>query len=186
MSVEAEVDWDAATEPTPAALAVPGSLLADLRKRANELREDDHIDLEMPGWNGSLVARYRALDRAVLDPILDRAVNRKGEGTNAMADALCLAHVEVFGKDVDGSLVSLFNDQPARFDLDLAEVLGLTPVERSARGVLLALFGAPNERAAGLLNNQFRQYAEWLNGDVDGTPPTQEVVNQAVGESPAG
>lgn len=186
MSVETDVDWEAATAPQGAALAAPGSLLADLRKRAAELREDDHIDLDLPGWNGRLVARYRALDRAVLDPLLERAVSRKGEGTNAMADALCLAHVELFGRDADGSLVDLFNDQPARLDLDLAEALQLTPTERSARGVLLALFGAPNDRAAGLLNTQFRQYAEWLNGEVDGTPPTQEVIDDAVGESRPG
>ena len=185
MSVDTEVDWQAVTEPEGAVLAAPGSLLDDLRKRATELREDDHIDLDVPGFSGRLVTRYRALERTVLDPILDRAVNRKGESTNAMADALCLAHVEVFGVDVEGNKVALFADQPARFDMDLAQALGVTPTEHSARGVLLALLGAPNERAAGLLNNQFRAYAEWLNGDVDGTPPTQEVVNQAVGESPA-
>ena len=49
MSVETDVDWEAATAPQGAALAAPGSLLADLRKRAAELREDDHIDLDLPG-----------------------------------------------------------------------------------------------------------------------------------------
>jgi hypothetical protein len=185
MSVDADTDWGAAAEPQ-AAIAAPGSLLSDLRKRAAELRDDDHVDLELPGWNGRLVARYRALERAQLDPLLERAMGKHGDATAAMADALCLAHVELFGVDVDGSYVELFADQPARFDLDLAEALQLTPQERTARGVLLAVFGAPNERAAGLVNAQFREYAEWLNGEVDGTPPTQEVINTAVGESRPG
>lgn len=181
-----EAEWEAATEPQ-ANVAAPGSLLADLRKRAEELRDDSHIDLEVPGWQGRLVARYRALERSRLDPILERAVNKKGEGTNAMADALCLALVELFGVEANGALTPLFSDQPAKFDMDLAQALGLTPTERTARGVLLALFGAPNERAGGLLNNQFRLYAEWLNGDVDGDgTPAQEVADTAVGESRTG
>lgn len=183
MSVETE--WEAATAPH-ATVAAPGSLLADLRKRAGQLRDDDHIDLEVPGYQGRLVARYRALDRNQLDPILERATTKRGEQTNAMCDGLCLALVELFGVDSDGKLVGLFDDQAARYDMDLAEALGLTPSDRSARGVLLALFGAPNERAAGLVNTQFRLYAEWLNGDVDGTPPTQEVIDTAVGESQTG
>jgi hypothetical protein len=183
MSVD--VEWEAATAPS-APVAAPSSLLADLRKRAGELRDDDHIDLEVPGWQGRLRARYRALDRRQLDPILERAASKPGEQTNAMADALCLALIELFGVDEDGSLVTLFADQPARFDMDLAAALELTPADRTARDVILALFGAPNERAAGLLNTQFRLYAEWLNGEVDGAPVTQEVMRTAVGESQAG
>lgn len=180
--IDTETEWEAAIEPQGVALAASGSLLAQLRKRAAELREDDHIDLELPGWHGRLKARYKALDRAVLDPILERAISGKANATFAMADGLCLALVEFFGVEADGHLVPLFNDEPARLDMELAEVLGLDPQERSARGVLLALFGAPNERAAGLLNKQFQLYAEWLNGDVDGTPPSQEVAERAVGE----
>ena len=56
-----------------AASAAPGSLIAELRKRAGELRDDDHIDLEMPGWNGRLDHPLRAIERSVLDPILERA-----------------------------------------------------------------------------------------------------------------
>ena len=183
-----EVDWEQATEPDDGAELAPGSLIADLRRRADELRADDHVDLDVPGYHGRLRARYKALDRRQMDPIIERA-QRRGAATNAMADGLALALVELFGVGDAGELQPLFLDRPARFDMDLAEALNLKPGERSARGVMLALFGWPNERAHGLINAQFREYAEWLNGETDGDgnrAPAQGVVDRAVGEFQAG
>ena len=181
-------EWEGATEAQGAEVAVSDSLLARLRRRAEELRADDHVDLDVPGYHGRLRARYKALDRRQMDPIIERA-QRRGAATNAMADGLALALLDLFGVSESGEIEPLFLDRPARFDLDLAEALNLQVSERSARGVVLALFGAPNERAHGLVNSQFREYAEWLNGDLDGdgngngSTPAQEVVDRAVGES---
>ena len=52
-------------EPEPESdAAAPGSVLAVLRERARQLREQQYVNLDVPGYDGYLVARYRAVSIA--------------------------------------------------------------------------------------------------------------------------
>ena len=64
-------------EPDEEEVTVPeNSTVARLRARREELRAERHIDIEVPGYNGDLVVRYRPVgvgrpagDRGTVDEV---------------------------------------------------------------------------------------------------------------------
>jgi hypothetical protein len=176
-------EWAAESEaPEP---EVNGSVIANLRRRAAELQVDDHVDLEVPGYDGQLVARYRALGMGQVRKMIERAERQGAESWDAYgaADGLAVGLIELFGRREDGSLGPIFTDQPARYDSDLADALGLTVPERTARAVILEVFGG-GEKAEWRVGVHFQRYVEWLQGTRDGSAPGRDFAERAVGESP--
>ena len=51
-------------EPEPVTEPAPGSVLALLRAKAKALREEKTTDIDIPGYDGYLVGRYRAVSIA--------------------------------------------------------------------------------------------------------------------------
>jgi hypothetical protein len=156
------------------------SVLRAVRNRSRQLQGETTVDLEVPGYGGVLVGRYRAISIArvfngpggtMRNPITDWA---------AGADALATALVELCGRNPDtGDLEPLFHDQSARFDNDLVDALGLTPPsERTARAVMVSLFGGSDqERGESRIWQHYLEYQAWL---TQGS--ASEVADQAVGE----
>lgn len=166
-AVEPEVDPGAA-----------GSILRTLRTRAHQLQAETTVDLDIPGYNGVLVGRYRAISIA-------RVFNGPG-GTlrnpitewGVAADALGTALQELYGRSPDtGDLEPLFHDQPARFDDDLVMALDLpAPAAKTARAVLVALLGGGNLGESRVWQH-YLEYQAWL---TQGS--AAEVADDAVGE----
>ena len=75
---EPEVQEVTGTDPEPGA---NGSMLDKLREEYQKHAEQETIDLDVPGWDGMLVARYKLLDGAALGNIGDK-VNRQFKKTH--------------------------------------------------------------------------------------------------------
>lgn len=157
-----------------------GSILESLRARAQQLQAEQTIDLEIPGYSGQLVGRYRAVS-------LPRAMSAAGEMNPIMpkwtmaADTLARALEAVYYRDEQGDLSPLY-PEPVRFDDDLVEMFGLRPTEHSARGVLVALCGGA-ELGESRVWTHYMAYQGWLMaGGDDDAPLAQGVADAAVGE----
>jgi hypothetical protein len=164
--------------------AAPGSVLAALRTRAQQLRESHTTDIDVPGYDGMLVARYKAVS---LPRVFARASDFQtpiNPDWTLAADTLGMALVELLMRGgPDNSLHPLFTDIPARFDDDLVECLGLRPAERTARAVLVALCGG-GALGESRVWSHYMAYQGWLMAGADtGTTIESEVASAAVGES---
>jgi hypothetical protein len=154
------------------------SMLATLRVRAAQLAQDNTAELDMPGYGGVLVGRFRAISiaRVYGGPGGNQLRNPLGDWQVA-ADALSRALVGLYGRNEAGELEPLFHDQAARFDDDLAAALGLEVTEHTARAVLVALCGGA-ELGQSRVWSLFLNYQSWLTEGA-----AQEVAADAVGES---
>lgn len=163
--------------------AAPGSVLAALRARAKELREQQTTLLDIPGYDGMLTARYRAVS-------LGRIFSKRNDATTPInpdwtmaADVLAGALDELLMRDApDGDLYPLFTDQPARYDDDTVHALGLEVHERSARAVIVALCGG-GALGESRVWSHYMAYQGWLMAGVEGETAESEAARVAVGES---
>jgi hypothetical protein len=172
-------------EEAPDTEPAPGSVLAALRERAAQLRTEQTTDLDIPGYDGLLVGRYKAVSlgrifaksatlQTPLNPDLQMA-------TVTLSGAL----EQLFMRDSPDSdeLHPLFTDIAARFDDDLVDALNLHPEARTGAAVLVALCGggALGETRAWA---HYMQYQGWLlAGENEGEESAEQaVVSQAVGE----
>jgi hypothetical protein len=172
-----------AEAPAPPPTAAPGSVLDKLRASAAQLAKQQTIDLEIPGYNGVLVARYGAVSIARI------YAQNPGElipKWTVAADTLGRALIGLYGRNASGDPEPLQHDTPTRFDDDLVTMLNLHPTERSVRAVLIALCGAGDqELGESRLWAHYMQYQGWLmTGGDDGEAPAREVVDAIVGEFP--
>jgi hypothetical protein len=159
-------------------------VLAALRERAAQLRAEQTIDLDIPGYDGLLVGRYKAVS---LGRIFARASTVQTPLTfewTLGADTLAGALVELFMRDAADSedLHPLFTDVPARYDDDLVSALNLHPDAHTGRAVLVAVCGG-GPLGETRVWAHFMQYQGWLLAGVEGESAEQAVVSQAVGES---
>lgn len=163
--------------------AASGSVLAALRRRARELREQQNVTLDIPGYDGYMLARFRAVS-------IGRIYGKRTDGATPINPDWTLA-ADVLGSAVDDVLMRddpeseeshpIFKDQPARFDDDLVEALDLRPAQRTARAVLVALCGG-GALGESRLWALYMQYQGWLLAGVDGANVEGEAAAQAVGE----
>jgi len=152
------------------------SVLAAVRVRAAQLAQESTVELDIPGYGGVLVGRYKAISIARVYGGPGGQLRNPLSDWGVAADALARALVGLYGRNEAGALEPLFTDQDARFDDDLAAALHLQPTERTARAVLVALCGggALGESRAW---QHFLMYQTWLTeGEA------QEVAAEAVGE----
>jgi hypothetical protein len=156
------------------------SVLALVRVRAAQLATESTVELDIPGYGGVLVGRYRAISIArvyngpagqLRNPLTDWGV---------AADALAKALVGLYGRNARGELEPLDHDGETRYDDELvAKLPSLNPAEHTARAVLVALCGG-GELGESRVWSHFLAYQGWLTeGGV------QEVAANAVGEPSA-
>jgi hypothetical protein len=167
------------TAPAPAPTSAPGSVLGELRARAAQLAAQTTIDLEVPGYNGVLVARYAAVS---ISRIYAQSPGELIPKWTVAADTLGRALVGLYGRNGSGEPEPLQYDVPTRFDDELVAMLDLHPAERSVRAVLVALCGG-GELGESRVWAHYMQYQGWLMAGVDDDEaPAQEVVERVVGE----
>src|SRR5438093_471439 len=112
----------------------PDSVLAQLRELRTQLQQERHIDVDVPGYQGVLRARYRPLSYERLRAIAERT--RKAPGTEAgrelalAAESLIAACEVMLVRQNDGSYEPLeHGGTPVRYDEHLAEALAVTNPE---------------------------------------------------------
>lgn len=138
----------------------PGSLLDRLRSRAVEVQRDRTLDLDVPGWRGELVLRFRPLDVGQLERFVENRSAGRVTGISESIDALATACVGVLGRDGD-RLEELADERgPVRLEPRLGVLLGMPGVDESytAREIVLALFGG-NAFALGAFVDRL---VEWM------------------------
>ena len=166
-----------------------GSVLDQLRERRQKLAQEsaESLTLDVPGYGGRLVARYR-FPEAGYQPIV-RALARaqapgRGQGSKADLDANCDLLVTccetLLGRDEGGTLVDLeanasldeSNPPALRFGPHLAQLFGIEVPEglkSPARFVVRHVF-SPRAAATGVydgdiaLMTQAGQVMAWLAG----------------------
>jgi hypothetical protein len=139
-----------------------GSLIDQLRRDHEAIREETTHDIDIPGMHGRLFCRYRVLDSRELDAnvrkVRDTIPDRAQRLITVTLDNLIQACVEFYVRTDDGEEVPVREYKeyegdrslPVRYDENLADFLLLKRYmdePYTSRGVVLALFGN-NELAA--------------------------------------
>lgn len=150
--------------------AAPGSLLSRLRSRAAELQRERVCDLDVPGWRGELVLRFRPLSVAQLDRFVQAQAKRKTSDVSEGIESMVSMCIGVFARD-GGRLVALSDeDGPVRIEHRLGVLLDM-PVPPDAtltsREVVSFLFGG-NAFALGEFIERLAQFMQ--DPDADETP----------------
>lgn len=153
------------------------SVLQAVRVRAAQLQADTTVDLDIPGYEGILVGRYRAVSISRFNRVAGDELHIPFLDWRTAADALGTALVGLYGYR-SGELVPLYESgDPARYDAELAQTLGLGTTEHTARAVMVALFGGGGKGESRVWQH-FNHYQSWL---MEGNT-AQEVADHAVGE----
>lgn len=121
------------------------NLLDELRERRAEIGSDRTMDLEVPGYDGLLVVRYRRLEWDEISKIATKTEKSKNPRRILLhqVDVLIAACEQVLIVH-EGSLKPIneafpeLGDEPVRYDVPLANALGFQA--GSAREVVLGLF----------------------------------------------
>lgn len=166
---EAVVDAPPAAESNGHAAQESGSLMATLRAKREELGRDRRLDLDIPGYAGLLVARYKPVEWTAVSKISDRVNKSNSPRADVLGAAdLLIACCDELMTRKDGELVPL-NQAPA-LEPSVRQVLGEESVRYEKR--LAEAFGyeasSAREAVFGLFRNdyavidQHRQVLEWL------------------------
>lgn len=163
------------TTAAEAAVAGTGSLLDQIRQRRDERVADESLVLPIPTWDGELLARYRVVDRKVIQGLargVQKRSRRRGgdadDGGEADADFLIRACVEIIAHDNETEVEETIAEG---YNQELAEALGINPGPSPARGVLFYLF-KDNGIAVGA---HAQKVAEWM------TDTSKEVAGDLMG-----
>ena len=141
------------------------NLMETLRARREQALEDKEYDLEIPGYNGDLVARYRHLSGKEADQIGTRVMNQtkqRTERTVHMAmDTMIAACTGMYAR-IGAELVPIDPNGdgiPCGYDEELAQFMGFeaTTAREVVRGVFVG-----NEMAIGAHSMQLQR---WMSGD---------------------
>lgn len=160
------------SDDTPDQAPLAGSPLAALRERRESLRRDRHLDLEVPGWDGLLVARYGPPEPGAMTRYAEQATilareNRDDAALVASTDILVGLCREILTRGDDGDLVSLAElageSDAIRYDERLAEHLGYEAT--SAREVVWGVFPQhPDGRALDyVVQAHANEVVSWLS-----------------------
>lgn len=146
--------------------SAPPSVLQELRRKRDEISEDRRLVLEVPGYGGTLLARYKPLPYRELR----RAQKRNVKRNNADPEAEVQFGVTALVRACDSMLVRLeedaepvelhttveeFGDEPVRYDDRLAKALGFEA--SSAAQVVRLVF--KNTYA---ISTHYGEYDTWL------------------------
>lgn len=125
-----------------------GVLIDGIRTlREQRVGEDHFKDLDIPGYDGLIVARFRPYQMSKSERASKSLRERAQRGDPVILDVSCdtIAHAcsEIMVRKPDGTIVSIDEDVPVRFDQRLSELLGLNvppPPQGRARDVIKAMF----------------------------------------------
>lgn len=156
-----------------------------LRKRRQEVAEATTIDVDIPGYDGELFARYRRMNSKQLNKIVTQATKIHKDRAEAATWATCamladaceefFLRIEERGEVPVREIVGI--DTPVRYDQDLAELLGFKgdlPDPPTATSVVLGVFvgndmamAAHSQRLSRwMLTNEAETDIELLSGEA--------------------
>jgi hypothetical protein len=179
------VDPDAGAGADP---AMPVAIVDQIRGDRSRTNQDRRLDLDIPGRNGVLVARYRPLEWDELDTILKKFSRRTDplSQIHQSCDILCHAITDVLYRDPDGKLApvsdvlpdaeldefGITRGEPIGYDARLAKLLGIDATDasgivRARRVVIEAMLGSE----AAVVAHQFELSSWTANPDSDGATP---------------
>ncbi len=173
---ELQDDEQGEQAPTASPTPEPGSVMTRLRAIREEFTSGpQHIDLDVPGYKGALVARYGPLPWEVVRTLALRGEKGKRDPQNGpmiASDSLANAVEGFFFREDDGTLVPVtYNGDPVlKFDNALMAVLGIEGTQ-SARERVKAVF--PDEFA---LVTHNAKVMEWQESRDDGDEELAEEV----------
>lgn len=156
------------------------SILAAVRQRAAAITAEQTVDLEIPGYEGVLLGRYHAISISKFNRLTGNEVQVPFLDWRSAADALASALDGLYAIKNDEVVPLYTSGDPARYDDELAQNLGLAVTERSARAVMAALFGGGGKGESRVWQH-FLTYQQWL---MEGAAQ-EEVATRAVGEPSA-
>lgn len=142
-----------------------------LRARRAALRKRRLMRVELPGWEGSLIAWFRPYEWEETKDITTRADNESAQAgdvgvraeLNASADLLARAVVDIKGWDGEKYIVLSEDEKPLRFDNRLATVLDMPPAE-TAREILIQCFGT--DLSVVTVHQAIMSWSRNLDGDA--------------------
>lgn len=126
--------------------AAADSVLQSLKKRRQSISADRRLDLDVPGYEGTLVARYKPVPWDQLKKIAERAETSSNQRKelNAQADTIATA-CDTLLVQIEDELIPLheaypdvFGDRPAKYDERLGALLGFEA--KSSRQAVFGLF----------------------------------------------
>lgn len=153
--------------PTPGLEVVgPVSPMDELRALRRDFADHATFDVDIPGYRGKLVARYRSVDFKVTEAIARRADKSRSPRKliEAAADSLIAMCDEILwfdGEKLEPANVAFeTGDTPVRYDQQLAGILDIdTGGSGSARAVLFATFPTDSSVLA-----HYGEVSEWDKG----------------------
>lgn len=122
------------------------SVLETLKKRREVISADRRLDLDIPGYNGDIVARYKPVPWDRLKKIAEKAEASSShrKELNAQADTIAMACDTLLVR-IEEELIPLheaypdvFGDRPAKYDDRLGKLLGFDA--DTGRQAVLRLF----------------------------------------------
>jgi hypothetical protein len=160
-----------------------GSPVDRLRKRRAELEAGVLLDIEIPGYEGVLVARYKRLTPEQLNAALADGAATAGKSADAQlvaaADIVTRHVLEVTFREPDGTYIPLDPDdaEPMRFDDRLARIMNFPiPDDWNPRVVLMGLVVRGNESG---IAGMARSLIEWSSGLTQGARETLQGESRA-------
>lgn len=143
-----------------------GSLFEDLKRRRDQIGEERSILIDIPGYNGHLVARYKMVEWSQMRRIFRRMDKMKGDARElyAMCDVLITCCDELLYREKpDGEPQSLEEGRITRYDDFLAANLGFEAP--NARAVVLGVF--KNDLALAAHHSELVDWLQSSREDVD-------------------
>lgn len=156
-------------EPMDSVARDSGTLLEQLRAKREGIRRERRIILDIPGYGGTIAARYRPLSWEVLKDIGQKAEKSKHPKKElvAHADTIARACEELYARRPE---------DPRRTLIPLSEVLGTDGPVTFASAELPGAFGfsstSTRQAVFGLINDELaitahhNELAEWMQ-DAD-------------------
>lgn len=147
-----------------------GSVLAEVRRRREQIASDKTLDLLVPGYEGRIAVRYRGI------PIerWEETIKRTERSNNPMAgaDALVETCETILVRNAEGTLVPIGEEAgiedaaeaPVCFDSRLGEILGFEA--NTARKTVMALF-SPDDSQLLAPAAHLQAVSLWLQGSAE-------------------
>jgi hypothetical protein len=170
-------DFDQGAEATKTPVTSEIERLRELRRGITENRT---IELDIPGYNGLLVARYRLLDWKTVRGIVKRLENKQSQSEAEMLsqmDTIASACVELLLRKEDDSLIGMDDSYgPVRYDKHLCELLDL-PVPSTAREAIVSVFVSDMA-----IVGHHAKLLTWMQGEQEDVD--EEFLGESLGQLP--
>lgn len=167
------------------AKAAPGSILDKIKTRRVELQRERHLDKDIPGYSGRLVARLNPVPWDDLKKISKKVEKLKDNPRVELishTDTIIAATAQLLVREVPGGPLKPLHEvegaeseTPIGWDERLIKALDL-PDAKSARGILWRVFS--NDYAVTVFHNEFMEWQKEADPEAD-----EELLGESVGAS---